>query len=650
MRKRLTALLLCLLLTAVTLYAGPVSARAEGLGVVITVNDPLNVREGPGSGYKRLGEVPKGATVTLLDTSDPGWYRIRYGELEGYAAAQYIRIVPTEPDGDFEAYLTAQGFPESYKGGLRLLHALHPNWVFVLRQTGLTWAEVVEAECRQGLSLYPKNYCLGSELSYERGAYNFDTGEHVVYDSGGWVMASRELVAYALDPRNYLSEAHAFAFLSMSFSETETFDGIQSIVKGTFMDGVYPAGLEDSGRFATWSDAILAAARETGMSAYHLAAYIKQEQGTSGTELARGTMSNYPGYYNLLNIGAYMTSTMSARQRGAWHAHNKGWNTPYKAILGGAQFLVSGYVNVGQNNIYFKKFDLIADGGLYNHQYMGNIKAVFTEAEHLRVAYADVGDARLTFEVPVFLEMPDTAAPKPTSTGSNNNVLRSLSVEGQTLTPSFDKYGYSYDLIVDAGVSAVNVVADPYDATASVAGAGRVALAEGSNTVSVVVTAASGSKRTYTLSIYRQPGGGGDAPSPVTIQGKYNVGVNITGVAPETSVADFLGNLGVQGGSAAVQAPSGAPREGAVCTGDRVVISQNGEVVLTYPVVIYGDVNADGKVSTADLFLGQRYILGLSQLSTEQTVACDMNHDNNISTVDLFLGQRHILGLSTISQ
>ncbi|MBP5617939.1 MAG: SH3 domain-containing protein, partial [Clostridia bacterium] len=647
MGKRLTALLLCLALLATLCVAAPASAGAEGLGVVITVNDPLNVREGPGSQYTRLGEVPKGATVTLLDTSNSGWYLIRYGNLEGYAAAQYIRIVPTEPDGDFEAYLTEQGFPESYKPGLRTLHALHPNWVFLLRQTGLTWNEVVNAECAPGHSLYPLRYCLGSELSYEQGTYNFDTGEHIVFDSGGWVTASRELVAYALDPRNYLSETHVFAFLSMSYAESETYEGVASIVKNTFLANAYPSGLEDSNRFATWIDAILTAARETGMSAYHLAAYIKQEQGSGGTELAWGTMSNYPGYYNLLNIGAYQDGALSARQRGARTAYQKGWNTPYKAILGGAQFLVSGYINVGQNNIYFKKFDLIADGGLYNHQYMGNIKAVFTEAEHLHSAYTDIGDARLTFEVPVLLDMPETAAPKPTATGSNNNVLRGLSVEGQTLTPSFDKYGYTYDLVVDTAVSAITVTADPYDATARVSGAGTVALAQGSNRIDVVVTAASGTTRTYTLSVYRQPGAGGDDPpveTPPSIVGAFNVGTYITGVAPETSVSDFLARLGVQNGDAVLQAADGSAKtEGLVATGDRVVISQSGAVKLTYSVVIYGDVNRDGRVSTTDLFLGQRYILHLSELSAEQTVACDMDHNGNISTVDLFLGQRHIL-------
>ena len=651
--RRLLAAVLSLVLCCVTLSVGAPRVKAETLGVVTTVNDPLNVREGPGSQYKWVGEIPKGATLTVLDTSNGSWYRVRYGQLEGYSAAQYIRIIPSEPDGDFEAYLTEQGFPESYKEGLRALHALHPNWVFLLRHTGLSWNDVVNAECAPGRSLYPLRYCLGSELSFEQGTYNFDTGEHTVYDSGGWVAVSRELVAYALDPRNYFSESHVFAFLSMSYAESETYEGVASIVKGTFLANAYPSGLEDSGRFATWIDAILAAARETGMSAYHLAAYIKQEQGSGGTELAWGTMSNYPGYYNLLNIGAYQDGALSARQRGARTAYQKGWNTPYKAILGGAQFLVSGYINVGQNNIYFKKFDLIADGGLYNHQYMGNIKAVFTEAEHLHSAYTDIGDAKLTFEVPVFNDMPASAAPKPTATGSNNNVLRGLAVEGQTLTPSFDKYGYNYDLVVDTAVSAITVTADPYDTTARVSGAGTVSLAQGSNRIDVVVTAASGTTRTYTLSVYRQPGAGGDDPpveTPPSIVGAFNVGTYITGVAPETSVSDFLARLGVQNGDAALQAADGSAKEGLVATGDKVVIAQKGVVKLTYSVVIYGDVNGDGRVSTTDLFLGQRYILHLSDLNAEQTVACDMDHNGNISTVDLFLGQRHILGLSTITQ
>lgn len=645
------SLLLCLTVAAVAVFVHPVSAQAETLGIVTTVNDPLNVRTGPGTSYPPAGTIPKGATVTLLDTSNSEWYQVRYGDLQGYASSAYIQILSVGNDGDFEAHMTAQGFPESYKPYLRVLHELHPTWIFLAKRTGLDWNDVLDAECAQGKSLTSKLYSIGSELSFEKGAYNWDTETHVVYDSGGWVMASRELVAYAVDPRNYLNASYVFAFQSMSYSPTETYEGVLSIVKKSFLNAAYPDGLSDSASFATYTDAILAAARESGISAYHLASYIVQEQGNSGTELSFGTIPGYEGYYNLLNIGAYQSGDHTARQMGAIYAKNKGWNTPYKAILGGAQFIVNGYINVGQNNIYLKKFDLIATGGYYNHQYMTNIKAVFSEASKLNAAYAGMLDVAYTFEIPVMNNMPEFACAKPTSTGSNNNLLQSLSVEGQTLTPSFERYTYAYDLIVDSSVASVQIVAQAHDGTASVAGAGTQALAFGSNTLSVAVTAASGTTRTYTLSVYRQPGDEPPAPGgPPVIGGSYAIGTYVTGVAIGTGVDDFLRNLSVSNATVAVQDAAGNAKAGVIATGDKVILSQNGTPVLSYSVVVYGDVNGDGRVTSSDLLRGQKHILGIQVLSGAQLEACDINRDGRISSVDLLAGQKHILGIKNITQ
>ncbi len=646
---------LCLLIVATALFVAPVSVKAESLGIVITSDDPLNVRSEPRAGAPLVGTVPKGATVTLLDTSNESWYKIKYGEFEGYASSTYIKVIPEYVhDGDFEAYMTAQGFPESYKPYLRTLHQLHPTWIFTANKVNLEWIDALNAQCEQGRALTSQPYSIGSELSFEKGAFNWDENRHVVYDSGGWVMASRELVAYALDPRNYLNATYILAFQSMSYSPTETYEGVQSIVKGTFLDGAYPAGLEDSANFATYIDAILAAARESGISAYHLAAYIVQEQGASGTELAHGTFPGRKGWYNLLNIGAYASSGLSAREMGAIYAEKKGWNTPYKAMLGGGNFIVNGYINVGQNNTYLKKFDLIAKGGYYNHQYMTNIKAVFSEASKLNSAYASILDLGYTFEIPVFNNMPEQPCPKPTSTGSNNNLLKSLSVEGQTLTPSFDRYGYSYDLIVDSSVASVNIIAEAHDSTAAISGNGARPLVDGSNSLQVTVTAASGTTRTYTVTVFRQAGGTPPTPSeplPPAINGSYTVGNYITGVAVGTSVEDFSVKLGVSNANLEVQNAAGTVKTtGLIATGDKAVLYQNGAPVLSYSVVIYGDINGDGNVTSSDLLRGQKHILGISSISGAQLEASDINRDGRISSVDLLAGQKHILGVKAITQ
>ena len=76
--------------------------------------------------------------------SDPV-YRRNGQSGTGYVSSSYIRIpVSYSTDANFEAYLTSQGFPESYKDGLRQLHAQYPNWVFRAKNTGIDWNTAIE--------------------------------------------------------------------------------------------------------------------------------------------------------------------------------------------------------------------------------------------------------------------------------------------------------------------------------------------------------------------------------------------------------------------------------------------------------------------------------------------------------------------------
>ena len=170
----------------------------------------------------------------------------------------------------------------------------------------------------------------------------------------------------------------------------------------------------------------------------------------------------------------------------------------------------------------------------------------------------------------------------------------------------------------------------------------------------MTVTAASGTTRTYTVSVYREPGGETpepEQPKPPTINGSYTVGTYVTGVAVGTSVEDFILKLGVENASVEVHdASDNAKTTGVVATGDKVLLYQNGAAVLSYSIVIYGDTNGDGKVASSDLLRGRKHILGINTLTGAQLEACDINHDGRTSSVDLLAGQKHILGIKSITQ
>jgi uncharacterized protein YgiM (DUF1202 family) len=57
---------------------------------VATNSNPLNVRSGAGTSYKRIGSLPKGTTVVVLSSSGT-WHRVLYnGTKTGYVSGQYL--------------------------------------------------------------------------------------------------------------------------------------------------------------------------------------------------------------------------------------------------------------------------------------------------------------------------------------------------------------------------------------------------------------------------------------------------------------------------------------------------------------------------------------------------------------------------------
>lgn len=60
--------------------------------------DNLNVRTGRGTSYSKLGVIPKGTTVKIVENKVAGWYKIQYGSGFGYVSADYIKnYTPAEP-------------------------------------------------------------------------------------------------------------------------------------------------------------------------------------------------------------------------------------------------------------------------------------------------------------------------------------------------------------------------------------------------------------------------------------------------------------------------------------------------------------------------------------------------------------------------
>ncbi len=495
----------------------PVFVSAESPATV--AGDYVNVRSGPGTNYATIGiQLNSGHSVTVLESAPDAkggsipWYKITFTyngiAYTGYMRSDYVYVLPSvDPDlppmeeesVDFETILAT--FPENYRPALRQLHQLHPNWNFEPFYTDLDWAAVQALENRLGWSYI--NDGVISHYSTAPGSYDWETDTYFVREGSNWYQAHPDMVAYFMDPRNFLNETDIFQFERLAFSSNQTEHSIEQMLSGTFMAG--KTLVNTAGETVSYARAFLDAAVTANVSAFHLIARCIQEVGWGGSSCSLGTYPGYEGYYNFFNIGAN-----NGAADGMAHAASKGWDTPYKAILAGGAFIGNNYIARGQNTPYFQKYDVINKNSVAAHQYMTNVAAARSEGRIQRSKYNSLGllDTGLTFTIPVYNNMPASPCAAPAAAGSPNNLLKSLSVNGYSLTPTFDLYDTlyngtcAYTLQIEGDISYVHVSATAAGKAASVSGnLGDVPVTEGNNTLVISCTAANGAVRNYTVTV-----------------------------------------------------------------------------------------------------------------------------------------------------
>ena len=391
------------------------------------LGEGIRVRLGPGVNYEHLTingsyqYYDDGEVLPIIGSSvnNEGelWYNVIFNrdkEYRTWVRDEYFQLIVNKPkDRAFEAYMNDQGFPDTYKRAIRRLHNLYPNWTFVAYHTNLDWNEAVSQESRLGFSLVD-----GSDTSLRSkapGAYDSSTGQYIPWDGNNWYCANSETVAYYMDPRNFINKMNIFMFLNLGYKESETSDVIQKVLDGTFMSGNAPV---DNRRYA---ELFFEGGRNNRVSGLYLAVLARLEQGTNGSAATSGAAFSYggrtySGLYNFFNIGAVSDAEnwklgliyANGGANGTETSYNRPWNSPSRAINGGAEWIAEGYISDGQDTMYLMKFN-VTPVGTYGHQYMTNIRGVYIKSESMFFTYYDTGNlARdLTFSIPVYENMPE---------------------------------------------------------------------------------------------------------------------------------------------------------------------------------------------------------------------------------------------------
>jgi len=587
------------------------------------------------------------------------WYKVNYNNTTYYACGDYISVKETidiTNQEEYKTYLKELGFPDTYLDALTSLHVTHPNWQFKAFKTDISFNDIVKLEYdghAQGWSLLEDtgSYFDGYK-SIDSWSYDYLTNNFYNNFTGGgtyWFAASKNTIAYYMDPRNFLNDSGIFMFETLSYNPTyHTKEGIELMLKGSFMDGVY-ANTENA---KTYADAFLDAGITYNISPYVLVSRVIQEIGIGGSTIVSGTVEGYEGYYNFYNINAYGNSDIETIANGLAHAKEQGWDNPYKAIIGGASFLGSNYVSQGQDTLYLQKWDLIAPS-YATHQYMQNIQAPTTESVKTYRGYKnlDLIDSNFVFSIPVFSDLPESTDLG--NSGNPNNYLSSLKINDTFLFETAT-HENNFNIELESTITSVEITAEKVSEKSTVSGTGSIALEGTKQVIPITVIAENGSSRTYTINITRiiveeevMPIEEIITKSEIKNDGTYFYGFEID--TDISSIVNKITPVYENSMVASFDKNNNEKNTGIIASGDRIKIKTSKEE-KEYTLVIYGDVNSDGKISSADYIAIKNHIMETTSLIDSELKYADVNKDEKVTSADYIAIKNHIMEVSKIVQ
>ncbi len=230
---------------------------------------------------------------------------------------------------------------------------------------------------------------------------------------------------------------------------------------------------------------------------------------------------------------------------------------------------------------------------------------------------------------------------------TSNNYLSSLSVNSQSVT-DFDKEKLEYSVTVEADVENAQIEYALDDTSASVVLSGNSNLSYGKNTFTVTVTGWDNVKRVYTLNIVRL--------SSSIVSSVYTVdeeNMLIYNLKDKLPIETFIENLSVSGAQIEVLNTKGEKvTTGNIATGMTVNAVYNDNVLISYTVLIYGDVNGDGNINAIDNLAIVQHSFGTSVLSGVKLLAGNANRDQEgkVNAIDILAIVYHSFGKAAIKQ
>lgn len=623
----------------------------------------------PGTNLKIVGNKVSGTGCA------EGYYKVNYYKNQtGYVCSKFVvtKDEITSKDETYEQTLKSLGFPDSYTPYLVKLHQEHPTWTFKPLITNLYWNQVLDGFDGKTALLYLGKTSGEISPAYKNYKY-YLTSRVDNIDGVNWYPVKSSIVAFYLDPRNFLTEKFVFMFESLRYdygeSSKEVLDinsptaqkylnTISSVLNGSYLN------IDEYKRY------FIEAGFIHNVSPVHLTTRSKGEgaanekyTAVSGNNPDLYGNFNINGLYNYYNISAYLGAFKptdiynSPVKNGLLYAcgpacgygtsYGRPWDTREKAIKGGAEFISNRYIGKGQFTRYLQRYNVnpFGQNALYTNAYQTNVIAACSDSADAYTSYKEMNllEEPYLFEIPVFLNMPDVVSLP--NIASTVNTIESITINGKKIT-SFDKDILEFTVYVNVNDKEYDIATVLTDNTSKIEGTGKISFEEQSKTQELKVTAENGDVRIYKMTMVKV----NDTTTVEEIISNLSVKVTgniMHGISPGTLGSTLVTSINKfsPGTTVVLNEIDGnaASISGILKTGQTIKLTTPAGETKSFIISVIGDTSGDGEVTILDLLRVQKHLLGSSKLTDYNLVAGDTNADGEVTILDLLRIQKYIL-------